>query len=62
MMPPGHGRLVGLKRGFTSLSGEVKSIQSEGGQAISFAFHSDEVLRMIVTIKNTINFEQKKRL
>ena len=28
MMPPGCGRLVGLKEDFTSLSGKVKSISS----------------------------------
>ena len=38
MMPPGRGRLVGLKRGFTSLSGDVKSICSRrSGDFIRFS-------------------------
>ena len=38
MMPPGRGRLVGLKGDFTSLSGEVKSISSRrSGDSIRLA-------------------------
>jgi hypothetical protein len=43
MMPPGHSRLVGLKRGFTSLSGEVKSICSRrSGDFIRFSIGDDQ--------------------